>query len=119
MDDAGLMAISRELLDELAERRASAEAGGGEGKARIRREKGLMTARDRLYGLFQTDTFQEFGLHARHDTDHFTIESKKMGGDGVVTGTGFVAGRPVAAFSQDFTVAGGSLGKVHAGKNCI
>ena len=116
--DAGLMAISRELLDELAGRRAAAEAGGGERKARERREKGLMTARDRLHNLFQTDTFQEFGLHARHDTDHFTIENKKMGGDGVVTGTGFVAGRPVAAFSQDFTVAGGSLGKVHAGKIC-
>ena len=112
------MTISKELLDELAERRAAAEAGGGEDKARTRREKGLMTARDRLHSLYQPDTFQEFGLHAIHDIDHFTIESRAMGGDGVVTGTGFVDGRPVAAFSQDFTVAGGSLGKVHAEKIC-
>ena len=30
-------------------------------------------------------------------------------GDGVVTGVGRVDGRPVAVFSQDFTVFGGSL----------
>ena len=36
--------------------------------------------------------------------------------DGVVTGTGYVGGRVVAAFSQDFTVVGGSLGKMHAKK---
>ena len=112
------MAISKDLLDELARRRAEAEAGGGAEKAEARRAKGLMTARDRLAALFQADTFQEFGLHAHHDTDHFTIESKAMGGDGVVTGIGYVDGRPIAAFSQDFTVAGGSLGRTHADKIC-
>ena len=35
---------------------------------------------------------------------------------GVVTGTGRVDGRPVAAYSQDFTVAGGSAGEVHSVK---
>jgi len=39
-------------------------------------------------------------------------------GDGVVTGMGMVDGRPVAAFSQDFTVSGGSLGRIHAKKIC-
>ncbi len=112
------MTISKDLLDELAQRRVEAEAGGGTEKAEARRAKGLMTARDRLAGLFQPDTFQEFGLHARHETDHFTIESKAMGGDGVVTGVGYVDGRPAAAFSQDFTVAGGSLGMTHAEKIC-
>ena len=113
------MAISKDLLDELVCSGApEAEAGGGAEKAEARRAKGLMTARDRLAALFQADTFQEFGLHARHETDHFTIESKAMGGDGVVTGIGYVDGRPVAAFSQDFTVAGGSLGRTHAEKIC-
>lgn len=44
------------------------------------------------------------------------MESKNLPGDGVVTGVGFVDGRPVAGISQDFTVAGGSLGSVHARK---
>lgn len=39
-------------------------------------------------------------------------------GDGVVTGSGTVFGRPVFAFSQDFTVAGGSLSESHAAKIC-
>ena len=41
-----------------------------------------------------------------------------MAGDGVVTGIGRVDGRPIAAFSQDFTVGGGALGQRHAKKIC-
>ena len=52
----------------------------------------------------------EWGLHAQHDCHHFGMEGKSMPGDGVVTGVGYVDGRPVAAFSQDFTVGGGALG---------
>jgi propionyl-CoA carboxylase beta chain len=36
----------------------------------------------------------------------------------VVSGTGYVGERPVAAYSEDFTVAGGSLGAMHAQKIC-
>ena len=39
-------------------------------------------------------------------------------GDGVITGHGLVHGRRVFAFSQDFTVFGGSLGEVFAEKVC-
>jgi len=35
-----------------------------------------------------------------------------------VAGTGYVGDRPVAAYSEDFTVAGGSLGSMHAQKIC-
>jgi propionyl-CoA carboxylase beta chain len=38
---------------------------------------------------------------------------KRPFGDGVVTGYGTVDGRPVAIFSQDVTVFGGSLGEVY------
>lgn len=112
------MAISQTLLDELNRRRAAAQAGGGSDKIEARRAKGLMSARDRLEALFSPGSFQEFGLHARHATRHFGMDKKELPGDAVVTGTGFVDGRPVAAFSQDFTVAGGSLGRVHSTKIC-
>ncbi len=112
------MVISKKLLETLSEKRETALAGGGAEKMQKRRERGLMTARDRLDALFSEGTFQEFGLHAQHDTRHFGMEKKVLPGDGVVTGIGFVDGRPVAAFSQDFTVAGGSLGMVHATKIC-
>ena len=106
------------MLEELEKRRAAARAGGGEDKLDARRKKGLMTARDRLNELFQTGTFQESGMHADHDCHNFGMESKLLPGDGVVTGTGLVDGRPVAAFSQDFTVGGGALGRIHAKKIC-
>ncbi len=41
---------------------------------------------------------------------------KELPADGVVTGRGRIAGRPVHVASQDFTVAGGSAGEVHANK---
>ena len=44
------------------------------------------------------------------------MEKKDLPADGVVAGTGYVGGRVVSAFSQDFTVVGGSLGKMHAKK---
>src|SRR5215831_10731287 len=110
------MPIPKAALDDLEKRRATARAGGGEDKYEARRKKGVMTARDRLNELFHAGTFQEWGLHADHDCHNFGMEKKSLPGDGVVTGTGMVDGRLVAAFSQDFTVSGGSLGRIHAKK---
>jgi propionyl-CoA carboxylase beta chain len=44
------------------------------------------------------------------------MEKKSLPSDGVVCGSGLVDGRPVAAYAQDFTVSGGSLGRIHAKK---
>jgi propionyl-CoA carboxylase beta chain len=112
------MPISPQLLEELRARRAIALAGGGADKLAARTAKGLGTARGRLAALFQPDTFLEFGLHAQHDCHHFGLEDKAMPCDGVVTGVGYINGRPVAAFSQDFTVGGGAVGRIHAKKIC-
>ena len=116
--DVSIMAIRQDLLRELEERRARALASGGDDKVAQRHAKGLLTARERLERLFSADTFQEFGLHVRHATRHFGMEGRDLPGDGVIAGTGFVDGRPVAAFSQDFLVSGGSLGSMHARKIC-
>ena len=112
------MALSKQLAEDLEKRRATARAGGGEDKLDARRKKGVMTARDRITKLFQPGTFLEQGMHADHDCHNFGMEKKSLPGDGVITGTGIVDGRLVAAFSQDFTVSGGSLGRIHAKKIC-
>ena len=44
------------------------------------------------------------------------MENKSLAGDGVVIGAGTICGKPVAIYAQDFTVAGGSLGSMHARK---
>jgi len=112
------MAIDPNLLKELKRRRTVARQAGGEDKLAQRREKGQMSARERLEYFFEDGTFQEFGMHAQHTCHRFGMQSKSLPYDGVVCGTGYVNGRPVAAFSQDFTVGGGALGRIHARKIC-
>ncbi len=103
-----------ERLEQLNERRAKVEAGGGEDKLEKQRAKGKMTARDRLAALLDEGTFQEDGAFRRNRTTTFGMDKADMPADGVVTGTGAVFGRPVHVASQDFTVMGGSAGEAHS-----
>jgi propionyl-CoA carboxylase beta chain len=112
------MPIKKELIQELEKRQTNALLGGGQEKLDQRHEKGLLSARERLTHFFDENSFQEIGMHVEHDCHGFGMEKKSLPGDGVVTGIGTVNGYPVAAFSQDFTVGGGSVGKIHAKKIC-
>lgn len=111
------MTISQKLIEEYEERRNKILTGLDD-KIRERHEKGLMTARERITNLFDENTFQEMGMHARHACREFGMEKKFLPGDGVVTGTGYIDGKPAVAFSQDFMVGGGALGAIHARKIC-
>lgn len=75
-------------------------------------------ARARMELLFDAGTFEEFDASVVHRTETFGMGKKRPAGDGVITGTGKIAGRAAFAFSQDKTVLGGSLGEVHAAKIC-
>jgi len=110
------MAISKEALDDLAERRRRIAVGGGLDKAEKRHEKGLLTARERIMRLVNPDSFQEVGAHVRHSATHFGMADKDLAADGVIVGTGYTVDRMIAVVSQDFTVAAGTLGKSHAQK---
>ncbi len=106
------------LLDELEKRRTKNHQTGTPEKVAARHAKGQLTARERVDSLFSTGTFLETGAHAQQVGHDLGDPKKEHPCDGVVTGTGLVDGRPVAAFSQDFLVAGGTLGRVHAQKIC-
>ncbi|GHC05569.1 acyl-CoA carboxylase subunit beta [Cerasicoccus arenae] len=112
------MAIDPQLMEELKRHRETAAKAGGEDKLAKRAEKGQLSARARLEYFFEDGSFQEFGMHAQHTCHRFGLADKPLPYDGVVCGTGYVNGRPVAAFSQDFTVGGGALGRIHAKKIC-
>jgi len=112
------MPIAKALLKELETRRTEALNAGGTDKIEARHKKGQLMARERLLEMFAPGTFQEFGMHVQHGCTNFGMQKKKLPSDGVVCGTGLVDGRPVAIFSQDFTVGGGALGKMHATKIC-
>jgi acetyl-CoA carboxylase carboxyltransferase component len=108
------MPLDAKLLQGFKDRRKKIYAAGGEDKIKQRHEKGLLSARERLMALYQPDTFQEIGAFVKHTCTHFGMDKKDLAADGVIVGTGFVDGRQVSAFSQDFTVVGGTLGKLHA-----
>jgi propionyl-CoA carboxylase beta chain len=106
----------REKLAELEARARQAEAGGGEERLARQHERGKLSARERLDLLMDPGTFTEFDRFVEHRCHDFGLEDQRIPGDGVVTGHGLVEGRPVYAFSQDFTVFGGSLSEAHAEK---
>ncbi|WP_435128882.1 acyl-CoA carboxylase subunit beta [Halobaculum sp. D14] len=105
-------------IDELREKRAEAEKGGGEDRIERQHEKGKMTARERIDYFLDDGTFHEFDQFRTHDTHSFGMEEQQLYGDGVVTGYGEVNGRKTFVFAHDFTVFGGSLGEVFAEKVC-
>ncbi len=105
-------------IDDLREKRAEAEKGGGEDRIEKQHEKGKMTARERIDYFLDDGTFNEFDQLRTHRSHNFGMEEKQVYGDGVVTGYGEVNGRTVFVFAHDFTVFGGSLGEVFAEKVC-
>lgn len=101
---------------DLAARRAAAQLGGGQARIEKQHAKGKRSARERLAALLDPDTFSEIGMFVTHRATGFDMEASHPAGDGVVTGTGEIGGRPVCVFAQDFTVLGGSVGEAHGRK---
>jgi propionyl-CoA carboxylase beta chain len=114
-DDIDIHTTAGKLAD--FERRVQeATHAGSERAVEKQHAAGKMTARERIEALLDEGSFTEFDEFARHRSATFGMESKRPFGDGVVTGYGTVDGRPVAVFSQDVTVFGGSLGEVYGEK---
>jgi len=105
-----------DLLEELRRRRARVEAMGGPERVARQHAAGKLTARERLAVLLDPGSFVELDRFVTHRGRDFGLDRLEAPADGVVTGHGTIDGRPVAVFSQDFTVLGGSLGEAHAEK---
>lgn len=105
-------------LEDLRNRKAKIEEGGGQKRIDSQHSKGKLTARERINLLFDEGTFVELDAFVKHRCVNFGMDKVDAPGEGVVTGYGLVDGRLVYAFAQDFTVVGGSLGEMHAKKIC-
>ncbi len=105
-------------IDELEARRHQARLGGGDKRIEAQHAKGRLTARERLTVLLDPGSFEEYDMFVEHNCAEFGMETQKIPGDGVVTGSGTINGRLVYVFAQDFTVFGGSLSERHASKIC-
>jgi acetyl-CoA carboxylase carboxyltransferase component len=80
---------------------ARARAGGPERHREKAAEQGKLPVRERVGRLLDPGSFAEDGLLASWDQDG-------LGAEGVVTGLGTIAGRPVAVMANDPTVKAGS-----------
>ena len=105
-------------LEKLQHLRHESQQGGGPERIARHKEKGKMTARERIDLLLDKASFREIDAFVTHRERNFGMDKQQFLGDSVVTGWGTVDGRLVYVFSQDFTVFGGSLSQVHAEKVC-
>lgn len=110
--------VKEQFRTHLAKERLRSQQGGGQDRIDKQHARGSLTARERLDLLFDTETFCEMDALKVHRCQEFGMNEPEnlIPGDGVVTGHGLVNGRQVFAFSQDFTVFGGSLSETHAQK---
>lgn len=103
-------------ISELQDRKQKAMLGGGEKAIEKQIAMGKLPARERINQILDEGSFYEYDLFIEHAAKDFGMDKKVLPGDGVVIGTGKINGKPVAIYAQDFTVAGGSLGYMHAQK---
>jgi methylmalonyl-CoA decarboxylase subunit alpha len=109
------MSVMQRIVDFFT-RKSTASKGGGEKAISKQKAGGKMTARERIAALLDEASFYEYDLFVEHNCQDFGMGSKELAADGVITGSGTIGGRPVCIYAQDFTVAGGSLGLMHARK---
>ena len=106
----------KDKIEELRKIREKTKLGGGVAKIKAQHDKGKLTARERIDLLVDEGSFDEVDAFVKHRSTDFGLDKQHFPGDGVVTGFAKIDGRPVALFSQDFTVFGGSLSETHAEK---
>lgn len=112
------MGVVADKIKDLKDREEKVRQMGGTKAVEKQHEKGKLTARERLDLLFDSGTFRETDLFVTHRCENFDMQNVEIPSDGVVAGYGRVDGRPVFAYSQDFTARAGSLGEMHAKKIC-
>lgn len=105
----------KQLVSQLKAKAARTKLGGGEKKIEEQRQKGKLTARERIeYLTDRNSTFLEIGLFAGEGM------YKEVGGcpsGGVVTGVGYVKGRQCMIVANDATVKAGAWFPITAKKN--
>ncbi len=109
------MGLTKKTSD-LKKRMRDALKGGGVKAIEKQKAIGKLTARERIIKILDPKSFHEYDLFVEHAGKDFDMDKKYLPGDGVITGTGTMSGRAVCIYAQDFTIAGGSLGWMHAKK---
>jgi acetyl-CoA carboxylase carboxyltransferase component len=89
-----------DVLENLAGRRETSRAMGGEERLRKHHEAGKLDARARVDYLLDEGSFQELGT---------LVGGSDAPADATVMGSGRIEGRPVMVAAEDFTVKAGTI----------
>ena len=95
-------------LKELRRRRDMALKMGGADKVKRQKDRGKLNARERLELLLDPGSFREIGMLAGKGEYNADGKLLKSSASNFIFGRGNIAGRPVVATADDFTVRGGA-----------
>lgn len=105
----------KQLCSQLRAKTSKTQLGGGEKKIAEQHQKGKLTARERIEYLIDKATgFLEIGLFAG---EGMYAEQGGCPSGGVVTGIGYIEGRPCVVVANDATVKAGAWFPITAKKN--
>ena len=90
----------QDRFEELHRRNEAAELGGGVERIERQHKTGKKTARERLELLLDKGSFAEVDRLVVHQSQDFGMEAQRIPGDGVVTGSGRIHGRPLFVFAR-------------------
>jgi acetyl-CoA carboxylase carboxyltransferase component len=92
-------------VEEIERRRARALEMGGKEAVAKQHERGRLNVRERISALVDRDSFRERGQIAGHSEAEDGSDYQPTG---VVMGLAEIAGRPIVACGDDFTIRGGA-----------
>jgi len=107
---------TKRKLAEIQRTRDRLRRGGSAAERKKHREKGKLTARERIDRLLDPGTFQELDIWGTPLDTESLIDYRKGPADAVAVGYGQVNGRSIYLWAQDATVLGGTLANVQARK---
>lgn len=116
-EDHEMKSVSERISDLIMRQEREKSMGGGKAVAKQHAE-GKLTARERIYLLFDPGSFVEMDQLIRHRCTNFGMTDVHISGDGVVCGHGLINGRRVFAYSQDFTSFAGTMSENQSRKIC-
>jgi propionyl-CoA carboxylase beta chain len=103
----------RALVEDVAARKRAVLDDARQDALEGQRSRGKLTARERVERLVDPGSFSELGQLAHPRSDAPLMSGVAAPADGIVVGRALVDGRPVVVVSYDFTVLGGSMGRIN------
>ena len=103
----------RTRLAKVEQKRAEVKKMGSEKLLAKQRQRGKLTARERMEAFFDNGFFTEHGLFGESQIKGLGMDEYRTPADGVVCGFGEVNGRLVCAYATDYSVLAGSGGEGH------